>query len=127
MQQARLNSLLGSGVATLAHAGTLADAVAQVVELGPSHIAAGGHLDALDLGGVHGEHALDPYAKRLLAHREGLASSMALTLDDHTLEHLDTATGTLDDLEVDAHAIAWPEVGDAAQLLALNAFDDCAH
>ena len=53
--------------------------------------------------------------------------SMALALDDNALEHLDAATGALDHLEVDAHAVTRPEVGDAAQLLALDAFDHCAH
>ena len=40
---------LRARVPALAHAGALADAVAQVVELGAAHVTAGGDLDPLDL------------------------------------------------------------------------------
>ena len=58
VQQARLDRLLRADVAALAHAGALADAVAQVVELRAAHVAAGGDLDLLDLRRVHRERAL---------------------------------------------------------------------
>ncbi len=76
---------------------------------------------------MHRERALDADAERLLADREGLAGTVALALDDDTLEDLGAAPGALDDLEVDADAVAGLEVGDLAQLGALEAFDDTGH
>src|SRR3954471_19806369 len=49
VQQAGLHHFLRPDVAALADAGGLADAAAQVVELGAADVTAGGHLDALDL------------------------------------------------------------------------------
>src|SRR4029078_9026146 len=126
-EQPGRDSLLGAGVATLAHASSLADALAQVVELRAPHVAAGRHVDLLDLGRVHRERALDADAERLLADRERLARTVALTLDDHALEDLRTTTRPFDDLEVDADAVAGPELGHAAQLRALEAADGRAH
>jgi hypothetical protein len=105
VQQAALDALLGTGVAALADAGALADAAAQVVELRAPDVAAGGDLDALDLGRVHGERALDADAEGLLADGEGLAHALALALDDDALEDLRAAAGALDDLEVDLDAV----------------------
>ena len=127
VQQARLDRLLGADVAALAHARALADAIAQVVELGAAHVAARGDLDALDLRRVHREHALDADAERLLAHGERLAHAMSLTLDDDPLEHLHAAARALDHLKVDLDPIAGRELGDAAQLRALDGVDDAAH
>src|SRR4051795_1889799 len=51
VQQPRLDDLLRlPGVAALAHAGALADATAQVVELGSAHVAAGGDSGRPALG-----------------------------------------------------------------------------
>ena len=127
VQQARLDDLLRAGVAALAHAGALADAAAQVVELGAPDVAAGGDLDPLDLRRVHRERALHADAEGLLADGEGLAHAVALALDDDALEDLRAAARALDDLEVDADAVAGLEGGDAAQLRALEAVDDGAH
>src|SRR5918994_720540 len=127
VQQPRLDERLRAGVAALAHAGALADTAAQVVELGPAHVAAGGDLDALDLGRVHGERALHADAEGLLAHREGLAHPLALALDDDALEDLRAPARALHDLEVDADPVAGLEGGDAAELRALQAVDDGAH
>ena len=120
MQQPGLDDLLGADVAALADPGALADAVAQVVELGAADVAAGGDLDLLDLRRVHGERALHADAERLLADGEGLARAVALALDDDALEDLGAAARALDDLEVDADAVARLEVRDAAQLGALE-------
>src|SRR5262249_42519469 len=127
VEQAWLDRLLGTGVAALPHPGALADALAQVVELGAAHVAAGRDLDALDLGRVHRERALDPDAERLLADGERLAHAVALALDHDALEHLGTPAGALDDLEVHLDAVPGLELGDAAQLRALEAVDDRAH
>src|SRR5215213_7522617 len=128
VQQSGLDDLLHlARVAALADAGALADTAAQVVELGPAHVAAGGDLDALDLRRVHRERALHADAEGLLADREGLAHALALALDDEALEDLRTATRALDYLEVDLDAVAGLEARDAAQLGALEAVDDGAH
>src|SRR5204863_430589 len=58
VQQPGLDALLRARVAALTHAGTLADALAQVVELRAPDVAASGDLDALDLRRVHRERAL---------------------------------------------------------------------
>ena len=52
---------------------------------------------------------------------------MALALDDDALEDLGAPARPLDDLEVDADAVAGGELRDAAQLRALEAFDHGAH
>src|SRR5215218_514954 len=127
VQQTRLDDLLRPGVPALADAGALADAAAEVVELRAPHVAAGGHLDALDLGRVHGEGALHTHAEGLLADGEGLADPLALALDHDAFEDLGTTAGALDDLEVDADAIAGLEGGHAAELRALQGVDYGAH
>jgi hypothetical protein len=73
------------------------------------------------------ERALDADAKRLLADGERLASAVALALDHNALEDLRSATGPLDDLEVDPQAIARVEIRDTTELGALQIFDDGAH
>src|SRR4051812_9495230 len=128
VQQPGLDDLLRlPGVATLAHPGALADAAAQVVELRPAHVAAGGDLDALDLRRVQRERPLHADTEGLLAHGEGLAHALALTLDDDTFEDLRAAPRALDDQEVHLHAVACLEAGDTAQLRALEGVDDSAH
>ena len=76
---------------------------------------------------MHREHALDADAEGLLAHRERLARAVALALDDDALEDLHAPARALDHLEVHLHAVARREVGNAAQLRALDGFDDAAH
>src|SRR5436309_12913762 len=95
----------GRQLALLANARLLADLLTQVVELGAVDVADRGHLDALDLGRVQGERALDPDAEGVLAHREGLARACALPADDDALEHLRPAALPLDHLEVDAYGV----------------------
>src|SRR4051794_11111809 len=127
VQQPALHDLLRPGVAALADAGALADPAAQVVELGAPDVAAGGHLDLLDLGAVQRERALDADAEGLLADREGLAHALTLALDDDAFEDLRAAPRALDDLEVDLDAVPGLVAGDAAQLRALEGVDDGAH
>src|SRR5215207_605243 len=127
VQETRLDGLLRPGVATLAHASALAYTAAQVVQLGSPHVAASGDLDALDLGRVQGERALDTDAEGLLADGEGLAHPLALALEDDALEDLRTAARTLDHLEVDADPVAGLKSGHPAELRALEVVDDGAH
>jgi hypothetical protein len=53
VEEPGLDRLVRPQVPALAHAGALAHATAQVVQLGPPHVAARGHLDALDLRRMH--------------------------------------------------------------------------
>ena len=69
------------------------------------------------------ERPLHAHAEGQLAHGERLARAGALALDHDALEDLGAAAGALDHLEVDAHAVARLEDGNAAQLSALEAFD----
>src|SRR5262245_2485346 len=79
---------LGSGLAALADLRGLTDAVAQVVELGPAHIAPRHDLDLGDGRGVQGKRALDADAVAHLADLERLADARPRASDDDTLEHL---------------------------------------
>src|SRR3954453_377605 len=128
VQQARLDDLLRlARVPALAHTRALADAAAQVVQLGPPDVASGSDLDALDLRRVQRERAPPAAPQGLLAHRERLAHARALPLDDDALEDLGPATSALDDLEVHLHPVARLEAGDTAQLRALEGVDDGSH
>ena len=95
--------------AALGNAGALADPAAQVVELRPADVAAGGDLELLDLRRVQRKRPLDPDPERLLADGEGLAHAAALALDHDALEDLGPPAGSLDHLEVHAHAVAGGE------------------
>src|SRR3954470_13734478 len=127
VEQAALDDLLRTGVAALAHPRALADATAQVVELGAPDVPARRDLDPLDLRRVQRERALNADAEGLLADREGLAHAFALALDHHALEDLRAPPRALDDLEVDLDTVPGLEAGDAAQLRALEGVDDGAH
>ncbi len=100
---------------------------AQVVELGSPYVAPGDHLEPLDLRRVDGKGAFDPDAERLLAHRERLPGAAAAPGDHDALEHLGSAAGALDDLEVDAHPVPGREPRHPPQLTLLDALDDRAH
>ena len=113
--------------APLGHPSALADLPAQVVELRPPHVAAGGHLELLDLRRVQRERPLDADAEGLLAHGERLARAAALALDHDALEDLGAAAVPLDHLEVNAHAVARGESRPLLQRSLLEVFDDCAH
>src|SRR5829696_4807030 len=119
-----LDDLLGPCPAPLADARGAAHAVAQIVELRSTDVAARGDLDALYLGRVDRERPLHTDAERLLADREGLAHAVALALDHDALEHLRPPARALHNLEMHAHAVARLEGGNAAQLCALDAVDD---
>src|SRR5947209_68205 len=123
----RLLARRRAGVLALAHARAAPDAPAQVVELGASDVAAGRHLDALDLRRMDREGALHPDAERLLPDRERLARPAALALDHGALEHLRPPPRPLHDLEVHLDAIARLEARDLAQLLTLEGVDNSAH
>ena len=122
------DQLLVDAPAPLGDASRLADAAAQVIKLRPPHVAAGGDLQFLDLRRVQRKGPLDADAKGLLADGEGLAHSRALSLDHDALEDLGAAASALNDLEVDAHAIARIKGRQTLPYLtALDVLDDAAH
>src|SRR3954463_5933483 len=69
----------------LDNAGRLAAQVAQVIQLGATHLAAADHLDRVDHRGEDREHALHALAVRDLAHGEALIDAAAGTADTHAL------------------------------------------
>ena len=124
----RRDQLVVDPPAPLGDPGGLADPATQVVQLGSAHVAAGGDLQFLDLGRVQRERPLDSDAERLLTDGERLAGAGALPLEDDPLEYLGAAAAALDDLEVDAQAIARREGRKSLPLLAtLDAVDYGAH
>jgi hypothetical protein len=127
VQQVALDGDLRAGGAALADAGALADATTEVIQLRAANVAAGGHLDALDLWRVQREGPLHAHAERLLAHGEGLPGPVALALDDDALEQLGAPAGAFNHLEMDAQTIAGVKGRYAAELRTLQAVDHCAH
>src|SRR6478672_4063322 len=117
----------GPSEALLLDLGGLPDAVAEVVELRPAHVAACNDLDLGDDRRVLREGALDTDAEAHLADREGLADSAALDPDHHALEHLHAFASALDDAHVHLEGVAGPEVGDVvAQVSAVDEIG-CVH
>src|ERR1700687_54207 len=95
--------------ALLLDLGLLATQLAQVVQLGAAHIAAGGDVDVVDVRGVDGERPLDTHAVAFLADGEDLTDTAALPANDDTLEDLDAFLGTLDHLHMHIHCVAGAE------------------
>src|SRR5699024_1074670 len=89
-----------------AHLGSLAHAVAQVVQLGPTYKAVTDSLDLVNGGRVEGEYLLHAHAVGQAADSERLLDAAVLLGDDSALEDLDTLAGALLDLHVDANHIA---------------------
>src|SRR5205814_1158162 len=75
-------------------------------------VAAGHHLDVVDVRRVDREGPLDADAIALLAHRERLADAATLPTDNDALEDLDALLGALDHLDVHVDGVARVERGD---------------
>src|SRR5262245_61226074 len=103
-----------SVVALLLDLRGLPDAVAQVVELGPAHVAPTHPLDLGDGGRMQGKRPLDPDAVADLADLEGLTQAGARTPDHHALEDLDAFLLPLDHPDVHLEGVAGRELGDVA-------------
>ena len=103
---------------------SLADLVAEVVQLGTTDLTAAGNLDMVNLRGMYREGALNANVEADLADREGLARGSALTANHDALEHLDALTVTFGDAVVHAHGVADVEIGDIVlNLLLFNRAD----
>src|SRR5262245_31773556 len=96
----------------LAKADSLADAVAEVVELGPAGHAAALHLDLGDLGRVERELALNPFTRHDAADGEHLATAAARATDDSAAENLDALVFPFQNSCVDIDRIAHGELRD---------------
>ena len=108
----------------LANLGCLADAVAQVVQLGAADIAVAHGLDLLDRGRVDRENLFHADAVGQAADGDGLFDAAVLLGDDGALEDLNTLTGAFLDLHVDANGVAHQDLGDFLQLLLVQCFDE---
>jgi hypothetical protein len=89
----------------------LAGAIAQVVELGATHVAATLDLDAGDQRRVGLEGTLDALARGNLAHDEVRVEAAIALGDDHAFEGLDALAVAFDHIHVDDHGIAGSELG----------------
>ena len=107
--------------ALLAKTGSLADAVAEIVELGATDTAVTHDLELSDLGAVQGEGALDADAEGNLADGEGLAGTCTAHADDVTLEDLLALAVALLDAIVNLHVVTNANLRQVlTNLLALN-------
>jgi len=111
----------------LAYLGSLADAVAEVVEPGAPDGAATRDLDGLDPGRVHGEDALDAYPTGDAPDGEVPPAGLTATdLQDRALEDLSPLALTLPHAVVHPHGIPRPHVGQGSlpRLFLLKFSDD---
>src|SRR3984957_10174549 len=114
----------GGVLAALLDPPRLAAQVAQVVQLGAAHLAAGDRLDLVDRRAVHRERALDANAVAHLAHGEGLTQAAALAPDHDTLEDLDAGAVALRHLNVHLEGVTRAEVRDVSPDLGLLKLGD---
>ena len=82
----------------LLDASLLACELAQVVELGATHLAMLVDLDAVDVGRLDGEDTLHTNSARHLANGETLLLAMTGDADDNTAIELDALLGAFNDL-----------------------------
>src|SRR5437870_1638061 len=92
--------------AAFAQAGGLADALPQVVELGPAHAAGALDLDLGDLRRVQGKDALDPLALHDAANGEGFTQTRAAAGDHGAAEDLDALFLAFQNALVHVHLVA---------------------
>jgi len=112
-------------VALLADLGRLTDAIAQVVELGSTHIASVDELKLCDDWRVDGEGALDTHARAELANRERLVDPRAPTSNDDAFEDLNALFVALYDSYVHLDGVAGLEIGNVvAKTLLINKIGD---
>ena len=102
------------GVALFADFCLLAAECAQVVELGATNVTSADELDVVDDRRVDRKLTLDADLERDFANVERLANSVTVTADNHTLENLDSAAITFNNVYVNLHRVADAEVGDVA-------------
>src|SRR4029078_9393379 len=90
--------------------GRLAAQVAQVIQLGATHLAAAHHGDRVDHRRHHGEYALDAFAVGNLANGEALVEPAAGAADADAFIGLHARAVAFDHLDVDDHGVARSEL-----------------
>src|SRR5699024_3043222 len=95
--------------ALLLDLGVLTVALAQVVQLGATHVTAAQDVDLVHGRAVPPEGARDADAEGDLAHGEGLTDAAALATDDYAPADLHTVLPALDALDVHADGVAASE------------------
>jgi DNA polymerase III subunit delta' len=119
------SKLRGSVRSALHEESALADAFAEVVQLGAANLAFVGHFDLGDPWGVNREDALDAFAVRDLADGESGVHAGSAFCEDDACENLDPLFAAFDDPAMDLHGVTDIERGDVLfQLLLLDLFDD---
>src|SRR6187549_759088 len=107
----RASALLAHGLLALDDAGALAGPAAQVIELGAADDAAADHLDALDVGRIEREDALDALAEAHLADGEIAVDAAVRASDAHALVVLHAGALAFDHAHADAYGVAGAEFG----------------
>src|SRR6185437_15172424 len=108
---ARLLADGGPGaIRLLDDAGRLAAQIAQVIQLGATHLAAAHHLDRVDHRRHHREYALDAFAVGNLADRKALVEATAGAADADAFIGLHAGAVAFDHLDVDDQGVAGSEI-----------------
>ena len=94
--------------------GSLAVAVAHVVQLGTANVTLGQNFDLVDDRRVNREGTLHADAEGNLADGERLADAVALAAHHEALEDLDTGVLAFDDVDVNLDGVTGAELGNVA-------------
>ena len=108
--------------------GILTDLVTQVVQLSASYLTVTDDVDLNNVRGVDGEYLLHAAAVGNTSDGKGLGDAAAVLSDNGTFKHLDSLTGTLNDLVVDTNGVTDVDLGHLSlQLLVCKSFDQIHH
>ena len=101
-----------------------AGASAQIVQFRPAHFTLADHGDVRDLGRMHREGTLYPYAVREPAHGKRLADTAVFLCDHNAFKGLEPLARALDDFYADLYGVAYVESGNAVSIASINPFID---
>ena len=105
-----------------------ARSAAQIVQFCPAYLALADNGDVCDLGRMHGERALHPYAVGQPADGERLADAAVFLRDHDAFKRLQPLARALDDLHAYLHGVAYVECGNALfEVFFLDRFDKTFH
>lgn len=117
----------GASASRLHSDGFLADAVAQVVELGSADLSAGSYLNLGNARRMQRERPLHPFAIGNLADSERLVDSRAPLSDHYPLEYLHTLLTAFYHTAMHLHGVAYVEGRYIALKLLLTNFIENVH
>ena len=108
--------------------GSLALQIAQVVQLGTTHLTTTDHFDVINAGAVQRESTLNADAVRNTANGERFTDA-AITLSHHSaFKSLKTLAATFHNLHVNANGVTDVELGQiGAELSLLDGTNDLTH